>query len=76
MDENKAYKVYVDSMDELSESEVLDVEDLDNVTGGAARKRVRVVTTVVDSNGKKKQVVVYMYADQLSARDKKIYGIT
>lgn len=60
---------------DVNDIEVLNVEELEGVTGGA-RRRVAVKTTVVDKNGRKKTVIVYMYADQLSEKDKKIYGIT
>lgn len=65
----------VDSEYDVNDIEVLNVEELEGVSGGA-RRRVAVKTTVVDSNGRKKTVIVYMYADQLSEKDKKIYGIT
>lgn len=68
-------KKILDNEYDVNDIEVLNVEELEGVSGGA-RRRVAVKTTVVDKNGHKKTVIVYMYADQLSEKDKKIYGIT
>lgn len=68
-------KKTLDNEYDVNDIEVLNVEELEDVSGGA-RRRVAVRTTVVDKNGRKKTVIVHMYADQLSEKDKKIYGVS